>query len=653
MRLNSDAPPPPTHYCQPCRHRRQSHLRRLLPGFILATLLAGPLGYANSSDSESQATKPASEFSPPIAQAQRQLLWGDTHLHSTVSADAFTLGSRLGPEQAYRFAMGLPVTNELGQTARLRAPLDFLALTDHAEYHGVFPLLEQRDPRLLDWPLGRQMSELLHSDQIIELAQLFANAIQSTDPELRTPLPLVESAWSASIEAADAAYTPGVFTTLIGYEWTSMVTGDNLHRVVLFRDGGDLTRKILPFSAQDSTDPEALWSALAGYEKATGGRVMAIPHNGNLSNGRMFAPLRNNGQPIDVDYAERRRYWEPLYEITQVKGDAETHPTLSPEDPFANFETWDDGNITLTAAKTDEMLPYEYARSALGLGLAHKEALGINPFDFGVIGSSDIHTALSTVEEDNYFGKFIHDGPAPGRMALKMAGQLQQIWRMVSSGLAAVWSTENTREAIFDAMLRREVYATTGSRIRVRVFAGWDFDEDTLQASDWAEIGYARGTAMGGELSSNSDRDAAPTLMIKSEKDPDAAHLDRLQVIKGWLDSDGKLHEKIYDVSASGARDREPDSGLFVAIQDTTDLSQARYDNRFGAASLEGVWQDPHFDPNQAAFYYVRVLEIPTPRWTAYDALRFDEERLPGDAGKLQERAYTSAIWYYPPGKTP
>ena len=583
-----------------------------------------------------------------MATDERRLLWGDTHLHSNVSADAFTLGSRLGPDQAYRFAMGLPVTNELGQTARLHAPLDFLAVTDHAEYHGVFPLLEKRDSQLEGWPLGEQMADLLQAGKNIELAKLFSDAIQSSEPELRTPRPLVESAWQSSIKAADAAYTPGVFTTLIGYEWTSMVTGDNLHRVVLFRDSWERTRQVIPFSAQDSTDPEALWSALAEYEATTGGRVMAIPHNGNLSNGRMFSPIRNNGTAFDRDYAEQRRYWEPLYEMTQVKGDSETHPALSPADPFADFETWDDGNITLTTPKEPDMLPFEYARSALGLGLAHRERLGLNPFDFGMIGASDIHTALSTTEEDNYFGKFIHDGPAPGRSSLKMAGQLQQIWRMVSSGLAGVWAAQNTREAIFDAMLRKEVYATTGSRIRVRFFAGWEFDESTLQDSQWAVKGYAQGVPMGSQLPAAQDPSLAPTLMIKAQKDPNAAHLDRIQVVKGWLDSDGEHQEKVYDVVASGDRPRNLATGLFEPVKDTTDLATASYSNAEGAAQLEGVWRDPDFDAQQAAFYYVRVLEIPTPRWTSFDAVRFEENRVAGDTGKLQERAYTSAVWYYP-----
>ncbi len=615
----------------------------------LAAALATYFSLLGPGSAVAESTAEGIPFSPPVAQSERRLLWGDTHLHSTVSADAFTLGSRMGPDQAYRFARGLPVINELGQTARLRVPLDFLAVTDHAEYHGVFPLLQDRDPRLAEWPLGRQMMELLHSDQNRELAMLFADAIQSSDPALRTPMELVTGAWEASIAAADAAYAPGVFTTLIGYEWTSMVTGDNLHRVVLYRDGADRARVTLPFSAQDSTDPEALWASLADYEQKTGGRVMAIPHNGNLSNGRMFNPLRNNGAGFDASYAESRRYWEPLYEMTQVKGDAESHPTLSPEDPFADYETWDDGNITRTAEKSPDMLAYEYARSAMQQGLLHRQQLGVNPFDFGMIGSSDMHTAMSTVEEDNYFGKFVHDGPAPGRVQLKMAQQLQQIWRMVSSGLAAVWAEENTREGVFDAMQRREVYATTGTRIRLRLFAGWEFQPADLQRSDWVAQGYAKGTPMGGELPPPAAITDAPTLMIRAEKDPHSAHLDRLQVIKGWVDGDGVPREKIYDVAAAGeGRQRDPRTGLFEPVVDTTDLSTGQYSNRHGASSLEAVWRDPDFDPGVAAFYYVRVLEIPTPRWTSYDAVRFSEQRIAEDEGKLQERAYSSAVWYYP-----
>ena len=427
-----------------------------------------------------------------------------------------------------------------------------------------------------------------------------------------------------------------------------MVTGDNLHRVVLFRDHGELTKRQLPYSAQDSTDPEDLWRHLADYESATGGQVLAIAHNGNVSNGRMFSPARENGAALDENYAKARSRWEPIYEVTQIKGDGETHPLLSPDDPFADFETWDDGNITLTTAKEPEMLPNEYARSALKQGLAHGQALGANPFKFGMIGSSDMHTALSTTEEDNYFGKFVHDEPAPGRTQLQMADLLQKVWRLVSSGLAAVWAENNTREGIFDAMKRREVYATTGTRIRLRMFAGWDFDEADLNAHDQAARGYAKGVPMGGELPRSPTANAAPRLMITAARDPLGANLDRVQVVKGWVDAYGKQQEKVYDVALADGREVDSATGQAPGVGSTVDVLNASYDNSIGDATLETVWQDPQFDPKAPAFWYVRVLEIPTPRWTAYDAKRFDESLTEDDDGVIQERAYSSPVWYTP-----
>jgi len=590
----------------------------------------------------------AKNYSAPIAEGAKQLYWGDTHLHTTQSADAFTLGSRLGRDAAWRFARGETVETENGIPVRLRRPLDFLAITDHAEYLGVFPMLEKADDRLAGWGLGEQMVELMQSGQSRELQLLFANSIQSTEAAKRAPAKLRQPIWNKVGESADQWYVPGQFTTLIGYEWTSMVTGDNLHRVVLFRDHGELTKRQLPYSAQDSTDPEDLWRHLADYESATGGQVLAIAHNGNVSNGRMFSPVRENGAALDENYAKARSRWEPIYEVTQIKGDGETHPLLSPDDPFADFETWDDGNITLTTAKEPEMLPNEYARSALKQGLAHGQTLGANPFKFGMIGSSDMHTALSTTEEDNYFGKFVHDEPAPGRTQLQMADLLQKVWRLVSSGLAAVWAENNTREGIFDAMKRREVYATTGTRIRLRMFAGWDFDEADLNAHDQAARGYAKGVPMGGELPRSPTANAAPRLMITAARDPLGANLDRVQVVKGWVDAYGKQQEKVYDVALADGREVDSATGQAPGVGSTVDVLNASYDNSIGDATLETVWQDPQFDPKAPAFWYVRVLEIPTPRWTAYDAKRFDESLTEGDDGVIQERAYSSPVWYTP-----
>jgi len=598
--------------------------------------------------SEVTTVSAAKAYSAPITNAERQLYWGDTHLHTTQSADAFILGSRLNREAAWRFARGETVETENGIPVRLRRPLDFLAVTDHAEYLGVFPRLEANDAALFDWALGREMADLMRKGKDLELAKLFSELIQSTEAAKRTPPALRQPIWNAVGASADKWYVPGQFTTLIGYEWTSMVSGDNLHRVVLFRDDATLTNRQLPYSAQDSTDPEDLWNHLAAYEAQTPGQVLAIAHNGNVSNGRMFSPVRENGAALDGDYARARSRWEPIYEVTQVKGDGETHPLLSPLDPFADFETWDDGNINLTAEKSPDMLPNEYARSALKQGLSHAQTLGANPFQFGMIGSSDLHTALTTTEEDNYFGKFVHDGPAPGRTQLKMAQQLQKVWRLVSSGLAAVWAEGNTREGVFDAMKRREVYATTGTRIRLRLFAGWSFDDDDLYAHDRATRGYAQGVPMGGQLPPSSTSESTPHLMISAARDPLGANLDRVQVVKGWIDADGQLQEQVYDVAFAGDRVADPETHLAPAIGNTVDVANATYANSIGAATLATVWRDPHFDPALPAFWYVRVLEIPTPRWTTYDAQRFNEPLTTGDSGVIQERAYSSPVWYTP-----
>jgi hypothetical protein len=609
--------------------------------------LAAPLLAALGLAAADPALAERHSYSAPIRESARQLYWGDTHLHTTTSADAYTLGTRLTREDAYRFARGQTVVTESGMEARLRRPLDFLAITDHAEYMGVFPLLADDDQRFRGWPLGGRMAALMRAGDGEGLARLFSDAIQQSDPALRTPASLQHAVWREAGADADRWNAPGIFTALIGYEWTSMVTGDNLHRVVLFRDGAETTRHTLPFSAQQSTDPEDLWDVLERYEDDTGGRALAIAHNGNLSNGRMFSPLRLNGDAIDRDYASRRARWEPVYEVTQVKGDGETHPALSPDDPFADFETWDDGNITLTAAKTPEMLPYEYARSALREGLRHRQTLGVNPFQFGMIGSSDMHTGLSTTEEDNYFGKFPHDGPAPGRMQLKMAHQLQKVWRLVSAGLAAVWSESNTRAGIFDALERREVYATTGSRIRLRLFGGWDFTEADLHAHNRAGIGYARGVPMGGQLGAAAGA-GAPRFMIMASRDPLGANLDRVQVVKGWLDRSGVTHEQVYDVALSGNRAADDGAGPAPDVGSTVDLETASWSNAIGAPVLETLWTDPAFDPGLPAFWYVRVLEIPTPRWTAYDVIRLGDALDEADSGVVRERAYSSPIWYQP-----
>ncbi len=588
-------------------------------------------------------------YSPPMrSPSVPNLYWGDTHLHTSASADAYSMGASLSRDEAFRFARGLPVTSNTGKPVRLSRPLDFLAVTDHAEYLGVHARLAEGDEKLFDgWKLGERWARLINEKDRLALGKEFAAALESKDPRDRTPEPLVRSIWEEVSEAADRHNIPGTFTAFTGYEWSSQPSGNNLHRVVLFRDGKEKTAQVLPFSAQDSEDPEDLWSALENYEELTGGNVLAIPHNGNISNGLMFAPTTLSGEPFTERYADRRARWEPVYEVTQVKGDSETHPLLSPDDEFADFETWDDGNNVLSQRKKPEMIPHEYARMALREGLRHEANLGVNPFKFGMIGSTDSHTGLSTTEDDNFFGKFADSEPSPNRITSRMAGFLQEEWQLGAGGIAAVWAEENTREALFDAFMRREVYGTTGSRMKVRFFGGWDYEERDIQRPDYARIGYRKGVPMGGDLTAVKGREA-PIFMVAAARDPQGANLDRVQIVKGWLDEDGKTHERVFNVAVSDDRKEDPDTGRVPPVGNTVDLQQATYLNSIGDSELAAVWVDPDFDPEQKAFYYVRVLEIPTPRWTVYDAYYFGK-KLPWRVRKIvQERAYTSPIWYTP-----
>lgn len=495
--------------------------------------------------------------------------------------------------------------------------------------------------------MGMEWQEMMQQGDMMGLALAFSDAIQTSEAEYLTPDSLRRSIWSEASAVADKYNEPGLFTAFVGYEWTSMITGDNLHRVVIYKDGAELAAQHTPFSAQHSNDPEDLWDALADYEKQTGGEVIAIAHNGNVSNGRMFSPNRENGLPLDESYARKRARWEPVYETTQIKGDGETHPFLSPTDEFADFETWDEGNITLDTPKQPHMLKYEYSRSALREGLRHEANLGTNPFKFGLIGSTDSHTGMATTYEDNFFGKFAHDEPSVDRTEKRMADQLQKIWQLVSSGLTAAWSEENTRESIFRAIKRREVYATSGTRIKLRFFGGWEFTEADVLQADFASIGYQKGVPMGGDLT-RSQKSAAPRFMVAASRDPDGANLDRVQIIKGWLNASGETEEKIFDVALSDGRSGNWFSGNIPAVGNTVDIENATYSNSIGAAELTAVWTDPEFDSEQRAFYYARVIQIPTPRWTTYDAKYFGAVIDPRAPKTIQDRAYSSPIWYTP-----
>ena len=558
-----------------------------------------------------------------------QVYWGDTHVHTSLSADSFAYdNTSAGPDVAYRFARGEAVKLPDGQSLRIDRPLDFLVIADHSDGLGSLNAMTAvGGPNFLQSPVGKQWYQRLQdtmSQNGVETGGelyrpfkalgLYDDAVEKYGDDYYSSDRFRKTIWDDVIDLAEQYNAPGKFTAFIGFEWTSGTVGTMLHRVLVFRDGANKASQVLPFTIAQGDTPESLWRYMDAYQRDTGGRVLAIPHNGNMSYGQLFLPIDATGEDIDANYAATRSRLEPLYEVTQIKGDSETHPLLSPTDEFANFERW---------RLTDSDPRYEYARSALKLGLQQEQKLGINPFKFGMIGSTDSHTSLTTVEEKEFWGKFYTLQPSPERLTnAPVYPALAAKWS--ASGLAAVWAPENTREAIFDAMIRKETYATTGPRIVVRFFGGWEFESDDADHKDLAEIGYRKGVPMGGDLFSAPD-DESPSFLIRAVKDPDGANLDRVQIIKGWVDGSGESHELVYDVEQA-------------------DIN--------GVAEFSIVWRDPDFRDDERAFYYVRVIEIPTPRWTFYDEKRYNLE-LPEHIPRfLQERAYTSPIWYTPlPGE--
>lgn len=590
-----------------------------------------------------------------------QVFWGDTHLHTRLSADAGLFGNILGLDEAYRFARGEQVTASSGQPAKLSRPLDWLVIADHSDAMGFAEDLAEGAPNILAYDKGKEWYEALQvggQTAAAAAVDLITNFSQGTMPEgmldhYSPGAKTYASVWERVVDTAERYNEPGRFTTIIGFEWTSLVAGNNLHRNVLLRDNANRALQVVPMVTQPpvgSTDPLDLYKWLETYEQKTGGSALAIAHNGNLSNGLMFpVDAQYTGRAIDAAYVEARGKWEPLYEWTQIKGDGEAHPFLSPDDSFADYETWDVGNLDLTQAKTDDMLQFEYAREALKNGLALKQTLGTNPYKFGAVGSTDAHTSLTAIEEDNFFGKATNVEPSPQRMEhafIETDLGVYEDYQLVASGYTGVWATENTRTAIWDAMARKEVYATTGPRMIVRFFGGWGFEDADMNSRQPAFRGYEKGVPMGEDLRPR-DGDAAPTFMVYALRDPIGANLDRIQIVKGWIDADGETHEQVYDVAWSPGR--EPDAnGVLPAVGNTVDIAAANWTNTIGASELGTVWTDPDFDPAQSAFYYARVLEIPTPRWVVYDAFRFGVEIPEGAETTGQERAYTSPIWYTP-----
>ncbi|MEM6584504.1 MAG: DUF3604 domain-containing protein [Pseudomonadota bacterium] len=589
--------------------------------------------------------------------------WGDTHLHTDNSVDAFGFGTRLGPEAALRFARGEEVTATTGAKTQLSRPLDFLVIADHSDALGATRRLFDAPRWYVNWVIGDETVlrwyDMMHESpeqSTRAISELIAAAAEDRVPEAMAADPeasadATKDIWNTQLSTLDRYNEPGVFSAIAGYEWTAMPDGNNLHRVVMFRDGSDKTRQTYPFPGLNTQAPE-LWAYMKAYEQETGGRVLAIPHNSNLSNGLMFQMTMEDGSPMTPEYAALRAWAEPVIEATQIKGDSETHPYLSPNDEMAGFgvQGWDFGNLSLSQKTTPDMYAGSYARSGLLRGLTLEQQMGVNPYAFGMIGSTDSHTSLATGDEDNFWGK--HTGNEQAYTDRSMKAQNLGTregrfgWHYLAGGYAAAWARGNTRAEIFDAFARREVYATTGPRMTVRVFGGHGFTAVDWDG-DWVRKGYGEGVPMGGEL---EDTGQAPSFLISAMKDPDGANLDRLQVIKGWLDASGQMQEQVYDVVWSDPAMRRKSGGKLTPVGDTVNREDATYTNTIGAAELRTTWTDPDYREGQRAFYYVRALEIPTPRWTLFDAVRFGvtlSEEAMADA-VAQERAYTSPIWLKP-----
>jgi len=615
-----------------------------------------PVGITPTS-ADTEAMSKAPRYSPYAGRGYpTEVFWGDTHLHTSNSLDARGFGATLGPEEAYRLARGEEVVTTHGEPLKLSRPLDWLVVADHSDGMGAMTEIIAGNPDLLKDPTVRDWHKAFTAggqEAFIATMDVIISFSEGKIPQILLDPDFAQSVWDDYLEITERYNDPGRFTALIGYEWTSTESGNNLHRNVLYRDDRDLARRLIPYTTSESFNPEDLWTWMQAYEDKTDGRVLALAHNGNLSNGIMF-PVEENpatGKRLTGEYAELRARWEPLYEVTQIKGDGETHAFLSPDDGFADYETWDLANLNLSVLKEDYMLQYEYAREALKNGLKLEKKLGTNPYKFGMLGSTDSHTALATAEEENFFGK--HAGCEPNAERWEhpigeFQGRKYPGWAMASSGYAAVWATENTRAAIFDAMMRKEVYGTTGPRILVRFWGGWNFNEKDALNRLPAEVGYTRGVPMGGDLY-EAPAGKAPTFLIGAMKDPYSGNLDRIQVVKGWLDAKGETHEKVYDVAWGDADSRKMGSdGMLPPVGNTVDVKNATWTNTIGDPELITVWEDPDFDPEEMAFYYVRVIEIPTPRWTAYDAKRFGVTMSDDVPMITQERAYTSPIWYTP-----
>ena len=606
------------------------------------------------------------------AEPVKNVYFGDTHLHSSYSFDAFLNNNHSAdPDTAYRWAKGQPVIHPYNRArVQIDTPLDFLVVSDHAEMLGVMRAVHEDNfikedlgwignikrwysfwlmNRAIDSNTGLQFfSQFLPQNPTIES---HSDPVQHPDNNISDLAIFGDTsktsilAWHDIVETAERHNDPGTFTSLLGWEWSSIPMGANLHRIVISPDGAEKGKQFLPYGSDQSQYPEDLWQWLDETQQQTGARFLAIPHNSNISKGYMFDDTTLRGDPITAEYARRRMQWEPVVEVTQIKGDSETRSDFSPEDEFADFENYD--YYIQVGKKNDyKASAADYIRPALKRGLSIGQQVGVNPYKFGLIGSTDAHTGLSTSEEGNFWGKMASDSTPETKERLG-AKIRSNGWNMSASGIAAVWAEENTREAIYAAFKRKEVYATSGPRLRVQMFAGWDFPEGAESSESFSAIGSQFGVPMGGDLTAGDNDGKAPVFLLRAVKDPLGANLDRLQVVKGWIDSAGQQQEKVYNVAWSDDRQLDA-SGNLSPVGNTVDLSSGRYDNSIGQPEFSLRWTDPDFGPQQSAFYYVRVLQIPTPRNGLLDSLALELDEPPRGAKTIQERAYSSPIWYQP-----
>jgi len=603
---------------------------------------------------------------------QTQVYFGDTHLHTSYSFDAFLNNNHSAdPDTAYRWAKGQPVVHPYNRArVQIETPLDFLVVSDHAEMLGVMKAVRNDSDLFEDlglwrnikrWIAMRMMNNAIDEDTGL---QFFARFLPVTPPTEGHVDPVADpsnnisdvdifgdtsgvgsAAWQDIVATAERHNDPGTFTSLIGWEWSSIPTGANLHRIVISPDGGETATQYLPYGSDQSQYPEDLWAWLDSTQQRTGARFLAIPHNSNISKGYMFDSTTLKGEPITAEYAERRIRWEPIVEVTQIKGDSETRSEFSPEDEFADFESYE--HYIQRGQTSYNPMAADYIRPALKRGLAIGQQVGVNPYKFGLIGSTDAHTGLSSPEENNFWGKMAKDSTPETKERQGKSAVSSNGWDMSASGVAAVWASENSREAIYAAFKRKEVYATSGPRLRVQLFAGWNFPAGAESSEDFAAIGYRNGVPMGGDLIPTREFEQPPSFLLRAIKDPRGANLDRMQIVKGWVDTEGEQHEKVYNVAWSGERQLDA-AGRLPEVGNTVDLKSGRYTNSVGQAEFAVRWSDPDFDPQLSAFYYARVLQIPTPRNGLFDSLALQLDKPPRGPKTIQERAYTSPVWYQP-----